>query len=195
MEQDKTRIKSPETPPLSDVGRRKLLKVIVATSGAAAASLLLPDKWTKPIIDLGTVPAHAQMSGETITISSFSIFALPGGGEGFGRMGFGNGTLPFEANINYNDKDCDINNNTAVVLTSSHDGEIYPLPGTTLTNCKPVPGSFGPSACTGTLGVPFTHTAVNGTIIPTTLTIRIRNCNGHWSNILNKDFPPSMSLP
>lgn len=44
------------------LSRRHLLKALAATGGAAAASSLLPSKWVKPVVDVGLLPAHAQVS-------------------------------------------------------------------------------------------------------------------------------------
>lgn len=50
-----------------DEGRRKLLKALAATGGAVTATSLLPDKWAKPVVDVGVLPAHAQVS-PTLTV-------------------------------------------------------------------------------------------------------------------------------
>jgi len=44
------------------ISRRKLLKVMVGAAGAAAVTTL-PARWLKPIVDVGVLPAHAQLSG------------------------------------------------------------------------------------------------------------------------------------
>jgi hypothetical protein len=44
------------------VSRRRLLKVLAAAGGAAAASTLLPSQWTRPVIEVGVLPAHAQIT-------------------------------------------------------------------------------------------------------------------------------------
>jgi hypothetical protein len=41
-------------------GRRRLLKALIASGGAVAASTLLPNKWSKPTIEVGVLPVHAQ---------------------------------------------------------------------------------------------------------------------------------------
>lgn len=42
------------------LSRRELLKALTALGGAVAASMLLPDKWAKPQVGSGVLPAHAQ---------------------------------------------------------------------------------------------------------------------------------------
>ena len=45
-----------------EVNRRKLLKILVASGGAVVASTMIPGKWLKPVVDVGVLPAHAQLS-------------------------------------------------------------------------------------------------------------------------------------
>lgn len=47
--------------------RRQLLKALIATGGAVTASTLLPGKWSKPVVEVGVLPAHAQVSPPTST--------------------------------------------------------------------------------------------------------------------------------
>jgi hypothetical protein len=44
------------------LNRRELLKALGAIGGAAAASVLLPEQWAKPVVEAGVGPAHAQSS-------------------------------------------------------------------------------------------------------------------------------------
>jgi hypothetical protein len=44
------------------LGRRQLLKVLAATTGAVAASSMLPGEWAKPVVEAGVLPAHAQVT-------------------------------------------------------------------------------------------------------------------------------------
>jgi hypothetical protein len=41
-------------------GRRRLLKALIASGGAVAASTLLPSKWSEPKVEVGMLPVHAQ---------------------------------------------------------------------------------------------------------------------------------------
>jgi hypothetical protein len=45
-----------------DEGRRRLLKAMGLAAGGMAASALVPDKWVKPGVSVGTLPALAQTS-------------------------------------------------------------------------------------------------------------------------------------
>lgn len=50
------------------ISRRQALKVLAAAGGAIAASTLIPSRWSKPVVEAGVLPAHAQqMSPITIT--------------------------------------------------------------------------------------------------------------------------------
>jgi hypothetical protein len=44
------------------LNRREALKALAALGGAAAASALVPERWVKPVVEAGVVPAHAQSS-------------------------------------------------------------------------------------------------------------------------------------
>jgi hypothetical protein len=44
------------------LGRREALEALAAVGSAVAASVLLPEKWIKPVVEAGVLPAHAQAS-------------------------------------------------------------------------------------------------------------------------------------
>jgi hypothetical protein len=45
------------------LSRRRLLKLLVASSGAVAAvAVSLPEKWDTPVVEVGALPAHAATS-------------------------------------------------------------------------------------------------------------------------------------
>ena len=56
-------------------GRRRLLKALIASGGAVAASTLLPSKWSKPAVEVGMLPVHAQAT----TVPSPTPCAPPAG--------------------------------------------------------------------------------------------------------------------
>jgi hypothetical protein len=55
---------TPDEEPTSEetLGRRQLLKALAATTGAIAASSMLPGEWAKPVVEAGVLPAHAQVT-------------------------------------------------------------------------------------------------------------------------------------
>ena len=48
------------TPEENTLSRRELLKALAAAGGALGAAAFLPGKWTKPLVEAGVLPAHAQ---------------------------------------------------------------------------------------------------------------------------------------
>jgi hypothetical protein len=68
---------SQEATPRETLGRRQLLKAIAATGGAVAAASLLPGEWAKPVVEVGVLPAHAQVS----VAYSMLCDSFPGGGD------------------------------------------------------------------------------------------------------------------
>ena len=44
-------------------GRRRLLKVLAGAGGVFATGALLPERWTRPVVESILVPAHAQATG------------------------------------------------------------------------------------------------------------------------------------
>jgi hypothetical protein len=58
--------------------RRRLLKALIASGGAVAASTLLPNKWSKPTVEVGMLPVHAQATAvvpPTPTLTSTPVVA------------------------------------------------------------------------------------------------------------------------
>jgi hypothetical protein len=51
---------SKKTPEEAVLSRRELLKALAAAGGALGAAAFLPGKWTKPLVEAGVLPAHAQ---------------------------------------------------------------------------------------------------------------------------------------
>ncbi len=62
MEQPTRPIEAPAETPEKTFGRRELLKALAAAGGAVTASSLLPGEWAKPVVEVGVLPAHAQVS-------------------------------------------------------------------------------------------------------------------------------------
>ncbi|MCI5140058.1 MAG: hypothetical protein D3922_16995, partial [Candidatus Electrothrix sp. AR1] len=57
--------------------RRKTIKKLVIGAGALAGYSLLPEKWTKPVVEQIILPAHAQTSGITL-INPLTLTLLSG---------------------------------------------------------------------------------------------------------------------
>ena len=51
--------------PSKEISRRDAIKILAAVAGATAL-VNLPDKWTKPGMEVGVLPAHAQTSLHTL---------------------------------------------------------------------------------------------------------------------------------
>jgi len=62
MEQPESNIVPGKETPKETLSRRQLLKALAATGGAVSASALLPGKWAKPVVEVGLLPAHAQVT-------------------------------------------------------------------------------------------------------------------------------------
>jgi hypothetical protein len=78
-----------EEPTKQTLNRREMLKVLVAASGAMGAVAFLPAKWSKPVIEAGVIPAHAQSSQYPLTISGLTAFVdvePPPDITGYGRF-------------------------------------------------------------------------------------------------------------
>ena len=94
MDQPENNVVPENETPKETVSRRQLLKALAATGGAVSASSLLPGKWAKPVVDVGLLPAHAQVTptptpAPTLTptptteplVYSVLCDSTPGGGD------------------------------------------------------------------------------------------------------------------
>jgi hypothetical protein len=78
-----------ENPEERTVSRRRLLRILAATGGAIAASGVLPSQWTKPVVEVGVLPAHAQVTRPLATSAPTAVSTVyamvcdstPGGGD------------------------------------------------------------------------------------------------------------------
>ncbi len=82
------------------VSRRQLLQTIA--SGAMAATALLPGHWIKPLIEVGSLPAHAATSTPTPTVA-FTITTLSRNLVGLNNCGGPGNNVgsTFEIKFNY----------------------------------------------------------------------------------------------
>jgi len=65
----------------SELSRRELLKIAGATGAIVATQMMLPSEWTRPIVDVGALPAHAQTSGKTPVAAGFTLTATRKSGD------------------------------------------------------------------------------------------------------------------
>jgi hypothetical protein len=86
MKQPIRHVEAPEETPEKTLGRRELLKALAAAGGAVTASSLLPGEWAKPVVEVGVLPAHAQVSdgqgpgpGPLLSITTCSTANINGG--------------------------------------------------------------------------------------------------------------------
>lgn len=49
--------------------RRRLLKALAVSGGAIAVTTIVPGEWVRPVIEVGSLPAHAQTSGGSLSVS------------------------------------------------------------------------------------------------------------------------------
>lgn len=62
--------------------RRRLLKAAAGVGGLYSAGKMLPETWTRPVVDTVTLPAHAQTSGPF-----YDVFFIPTIASGNSRPG------------------------------------------------------------------------------------------------------------
>ncbi len=97
MKEEDTQIECQEENPINE-GRRRLLTMLAASGGAIAASMVLPGKWVKPVVDWGVLPVHAQVS-PTIVLSNLQIGPSGGGFDATFFYNDGAGQVSSSANL------------------------------------------------------------------------------------------------
>ena len=154
-------------------GRRELLKALAATGGAVALSNV-PNKWDKPEVGFGVLPAHAQAS---LTAAEYSTFcdSTPGGGDITLALPTGTGQINnITANLVLLSGPGNVDNVTVTMdfvpqapATAADFNFVPALPRTAVTNSSGV-ASFGNLAITGTadrsFDLTFTYANPNGTV-------------------------------
>lgn len=162
------------------IGRRKLLKILAATVGAAQASFLLPEKWTKPLFDAIIVPAHAATSGcPDPKISNFTLAAEKV--VGFGEFEYSDPCCQVDAR--YTRLDYRVSWGGGLNFNSGE--TIEGIPGANLVNN----GTFNSTPCSGTIIFRFITQDSSGQLYPVTNSDSLRidlNVNGRLSNVLNQ---------
>ena len=141
MAQETQPVENEETQALS---RRELLKVLTAAGSAIGAAAFLPAKWSKPLVEAGVLPAHAQgtMIPE-LTISNLSVFPLPGADAP---------NQPYGANFHFNDSLCQVDDSAKLYVSASPCGATF-YNGQTIASAG---GAInGTGGCDGVVGFPF----------------------------------------
>jgi len=124
--------------------RRKVLKLMAMTGGAIVTTQFMPGEWIKPVINIGTLPAHAQGSAQPLTSTTIlGLWNLDGPNPDGSRF-FGTATFNADGTVDFTDD------------TGNPDGSTnWSLSGSTLT----IPGE-GDFTISGN-SLRFTATSVN----------------------------------
>jgi hypothetical protein len=170
---------SPEEPQGETLGRRELLKALAATGGAVTAATLLPGKWTKPVIQVGVLPAHAATSA--LLIDNLEVdFAGAGGVNATAPA-----TYEYFADFDYIDGLCEVDGDTLLFAAVSPDGELD-FSGSAI---KDVGGAtVGEDPCMGKITFPFTMNA-SKVFNDSVLYVKIK-AGDRESNEESQELPP-----
>jgi len=170
MTQETQSIENEETQTLS---RRELLKVLAAAGGAVGAAAFVPAKWSKPLVEAGVLPAHAQGTGDSeLIISNLSVFPLPDGDAPI---------EPYGANFHFNDPLCQVNDSAQLYVSASPCGKTF-YNGQSINS---VGGAInGTGGCTGVVG--FSFDALN--CVNSTLYVQL-GVSSRLSNQINGPIP------
>ena len=104
---------APEASDEVKIGRRRLLKMVMAAGGSVAASSVLPGKWAKPVVQVGVLPAQ-QMMSPLLTIGGLNVECLFGSPpKASYRAGFG-----------YNDTEGEVDDTATLFAHATPCGEI-----------------------------------------------------------------------
>jgi len=211
MEESNKGRSSEEEKQAQPVHRRKLLKIMATTTGAAGLSFLLPAKWTKPLTDVIVLPAHAQTSvDDPPVINNFSVYLTPAFGGMPDPANKSNarhsdtlvapvptptptpiptcGTTHY-GSIDIADPFCEANDgNTSLFYEVGSNGEIG------FTNCTTASGqlisaiggslTLNATTCNGTVEFYFNGTQQCGNSLAVHLGV-----NGRLSNVVNQSIP------
>ena len=132
---------APETSEEVKISRRRLLQIIAATGGAVTASALLPNKWVKPLTEVGVLPVHAQISAPP-EIDELR-WAIDVGGYSDGA-----------AQFHYRDPACQVDDSATLRVTIEPCGEIV-FDGKPLSETSPFHGIMNGTSCEGYIGFYF----------------------------------------
>lgn len=103
----------PEASDEVKIGRRRLLKMVMAAGGSVAASSVLPGKWAKPEVQVGVLPAQPMVS-PLLTIDPPTLRCLFGSPP----------TAFYSAGFNYNDTEGEVDDTATLFARATPCGEI-----------------------------------------------------------------------
>jgi hypothetical protein len=170
MAQETQSIENEEPQALS---RRELLKILAAAGGAVGAAAFVPAKWSKPLVEAGVLPAHAQGTIiPELVISNLSVFPL--------RVPVAP-NQPYGANFHFDDSLCQVDDSAQLYVSASPCGE-------TFYNGQTIAGAGGAinasDSCTGV--VSFSFDALN--CVNSTLYVQL-GVGSRLSNQINGLIP------
>ena len=172
MAQETQPVENEETQALS---RRELLKVLTAAGGAVGAAAFLPTKWSKPLVEAGVLPAHAQGSMIPILeISNLSVFPTEGVDAPI---------EPYGANFHFNDGLCQVNDSAKLYVSASPCGKTF-YNGQTIASVGGLINATG--GCDGVVGFPFDAFNCTNSILSVQLGVGSR-----LSNTITGPIPPN----
>lgn len=180
MEELKREGSSKEKKQARPINRRRLLKMMATTTGAMGASFLLPAKWTKPLIDMIILPAHAATTPENTPI--ISGFTISGSvvGDGISKP-----RISHYGQFAYSDGPCEVNeDDTTLQYTVTGGGELNFESGYTISKLG---GIINGTPCFGNIGFSFFTNAV-GETLSINLTVNGRSSNWDSDTIPNSTF-------
>jgi hypothetical protein len=158
------------------LNRREALKTIAASAGALGAAAFLPGKWSKPLVELGVLPAHAQGTIIDLVISDLR-FRFPTSSSKPNEIRYG-----YFASFDYLDPLGKVNTNAKLYANATPCGETY-YSGETLSN---IASKLTGTAYNGSILFNFNTslTCANGSQLNVQL-----GANGRMSNVLSGDIP------
>jgi hypothetical protein len=173
-------VKMDRTEEKKTLNRREALKTIAAASGALGAAAFLPGKWSKPLVEVGVLPAHAQSTVDLL-ISNLETQPLSG------PAAPNQPRFPYFAQFDYSDPLGQVNGNAKLYANATGfcnenywKGDPLNSSGIKLTG-TPYNGSVW-------FNFNASVTCVNGSQLNVQL-----GAGGRMSNILSDDIPPPFS--
>jgi len=161
--------KAPSSNDKKTLGRRQLLMTVAAAGGAAAAFKLLPERWTKPVVEMVELPVHAQVSPNQILLTDLNILIAPDKIR-----------IKWGADFSYEDGQGQVDDSASLYSWITPCGEIL-YSGDTISGIGAT--RLGTNS-SGNISMPFTFNCTNYTTLHIVLGVGTRN-----SNELTGNFP------